>query len=339
MCTGFASPLGKGFLITINKQRWYAARDGKTGPIELTWSEVDEIEKYQLIALQKIGQGQNQVLEGILKNQHGYFLDTVALKVLHQNEGDYSLSAMTKSPAETRKIELAVLANISHPNAVHYYGFYLDDNGSLVLVMERLAGSLDQFIDKLNCEQKIRVLLDIAEGMHHLHSEHKFAHRDLKPQNVFMSILEEKGEIQEITAKVGDFGLCRKIESEIAEPYPDDDNHIAPGTGGYRAPEADEVFTAMSDVYSYGLITFLVLAGSSSWDRKWRKDLSSTPELTPELKSDLMAQFRDDWKVLEEILHKCLEHNWEERPSFAHVAEKLSPLVPKHSSLFIESKE
>jgi serine/threonine protein kinase len=68
----------------------------------------------------------------------------------------------TRRATERKATELTVLANIAHPNTVHYFGFLLDRSGSIVLVMERLDASLDKLIDKLNRQQKLKVLLDIG---------------------------------------------------------------------------------------------------------------------------------------------------------------------------------
>jgi serine/threonine protein kinase len=174
--------------------------------------------------------------------------------------------------------------------------------------------------------------------MTYLHNELKYAHRDLKPANIFISMQKnEKSQIPEMTAKVGDFGSCRKIEFiDVPVPYPDENS---PGTPGFQAPETDEFFIASSDVYSFGIVMFLALLGRTSWKSEWRKTPSSTPLLTPELKLDLSEQFKDDWKVLEDILLNCLEYDWKNRRSFNEVTQILNTLIPQHSNDSNEWKE
>ena len=77
------------------------------------------------------------------------------------------------------------------------------------MVMEKLEhGSLYKYLqeDKNSCSWgwKLRVAMNIAEGMSFLHSfEPKILHQDLKSPNVLISAAEES---ERVVAKLADFG-------------------------------------------------------------------------------------------------------------------------------------
>jgi hypothetical protein len=330
LCSKFKKPLEYGFLMTINKQRFYATSSTLNGPVELEWSEIDELANDQLIINEDepLGSGLYFVYPGFLKKRSGEFQAEVAVKILSLEGSDHSQTGETKRSTERKALEHTVFAFIEHPNLVHYYGFVLSKDGSLCLVMEKLFGTLYQVIKTLNTDQKLKVLLDIAHGMDYLHSVAKYAHRDLKPRNILIE--QDPSAAEEIVAKVGDFGCCRKILfEEKAELYPDGQD--PPGTGSYRAPETKEIFVAASDVFSFGLIMFLVLVGSNSWKGlRTNKDVSEVTDfLNGELPDfsklkDVEEQFGlETLESLQKCISSCLDLNWENRPKFAQLADTL----------------
>ncbi|KAK9818906.1 hypothetical protein WJX81_000729, partial [Elliptochloris bilobata] len=156
--------------------------------------------------------------------------------------------------------EIRLLERISHDrNIVQFYGACLETNPPM-LVMEYMGGG-DLYSALQSNAQGIgmahplswwrrgrSVALDIARGLHFLHSEH-VVHNDLKTKNILLSDNYE-------TAKIADVGLARIMDtSHLA-------TGVAPcGTFAYAAPEllmgtrCDEKV----DIYSFGVVLWELL--------------------------------------------------------------------------------
>ena len=82
-------------------------------------------------------------------------------------------------------------------------------------------------------------------------------HRDLKPQNIFLSIRRSTGATLHV--KVLDFGIAKVVESRNAT--------AATGTPLWLAPEQTErgQISCAADVWALGLVVFTMLTGSTFW--------------------------------------------------------------------------
>ncbi|KAG5182786.1 kinase-like domain-containing protein, partial [Tribonema minus] len=130
-----------------------------------------------------------------------------------------------------------------------------------VLLQFMARGSLCHIFNEPNIWQRVtpalrhQVLLDIAEGMHFLHSNNVY-HRDLKSHNV---LITDWGR-----AKLTDFGLSKTTSAVSSFTGR---STMGGGMVAYMAPEAfgnercSASVSAKSDVYSYGIVTWEVLAG------------------------------------------------------------------------------
>ncbi len=100
-----------------------------------------------------------------------------------------------------------------------------------------------------NVELLRAILLQLAEGLHALHSAGRI-HRDIKPSNVLVS--------EEHRVVLVDFGLSTKLAEIDAIA-----DRIAVGTVGYMSPEqaAQEQLGPASDWYSVGCVLYELLAG------------------------------------------------------------------------------
>ena len=78
--------------------------------------------------------------------------------------------------------------------------------------------------EALNLFETVRILRDIACGIHHAH-QHGVVHRDLKPDNI---LLGDKREV-----KIADFGLARSME--LDKGFTTTGETV--GTPYYMAPE------------------------------------------------------------------------------------------------------
>lgn len=100
---------------------------------------------------------------------------------------------------------------------------------------------------KLDYEQILKMIKDIAIGMQYLHSRN-IMHCDLKSSNI---LLDASYKI-----RITDFG-----NSKFKRKKDDDDNFGRVGTPHWMAPEIlrGEAFVPKSDVYSFGIILLELL--------------------------------------------------------------------------------
>jgi serine/threonine protein kinase len=121
----------------------------------------------------------------------------------------------------------------------------------LFIVEELMTGTLSTLIhgsQHLGLKQALAVALDIAQGLHYLHSL-GIVHRDLKPANILLSA--------DGVAKISDFGLARcKHATHLSTRSGDS------GTVAYMAPECFNPdianVSAKSDIFSLAVIMWWV---------------------------------------------------------------------------------
>ncbi|HEY5816292.1 MAG TPA: Stk1 family PASTA domain-containing Ser/Thr kinase [Solirubrobacterales bacterium] len=167
----------------------------------------------------------------------------VALKVLHRR------FAQDREFVERFRREAEAAAGLSHPNIVAVYDRG-EVEGTWYIAMQLLEGrSLKALIDQgLTPEQAVPLVRQVLEAAGFAH-RHGVVHRDLKPQNV---IVDDEGK-----ATVTDFGIARAGASEITQVG------SVMGTPHYLSPEQaqGQAVTAVSDLYSVGVILYEALAG------------------------------------------------------------------------------
>jgi len=167
----------------------------------------------------------------------------VALKILHRR------FAQDREFVERFRREAEAAAGLSHPNIVAVFDRG-DIEGTYYIAMQLLEGrSLKELIDQgLTPQQSVGLIRQVLEAAGFAH-RHGVVHRDLKPQNV---IVDDEGQ-----ATVTDFGIARAGASEITQAG------SVMGTPHYLSPEQaqGQAVTAVSDLYSIGVILYEALAG------------------------------------------------------------------------------
>ena len=167
----------------------------------------------------------------------------VALKVLHRR------FAQDREFVERFRREAEHAAGLQHPNVVAVYDRG-EFEGTYYIAMQYVEGpTLKQLIDTgLSPEQAVPLVRQVLEAARFAH-RNGVVHRDLKPQNV---IVDPEGK-----AVVTDFGIARAGVSEITQ------TGSVMGTPHYFSPEQaqGEEVTAVSDLYSIGVILYEALTG------------------------------------------------------------------------------
>ena len=179
----------------------------------------------------------------------------VAVKKLHSIFFDDVSTDDNIGILKSWKNELQLMSKIFHPNIVQFYGVYNSENenniqlsGSTFIVSELMDKSLrarNLEMPKLNYNEIINILHDIASGLCYLHMQQPspIMHRDLASKNV---LLTRSGR-----AKIADLGVA-KIVSQKQESLT---RH--PGTDAYMPVEAiafENDYDCSIDVYALGVI-------------------------------------------------------------------------------------
>src|SRR5574341_655571 len=201
--------------------------------------------RYQLERI--IGQG---AMGDVYRGADTFTGDTVAVKALKPDLVRRDPDLITRFAREG-----AALRQLNHPNIVKMLAA-VEESGEHFLVMEFVeGGDLNRLLQeqpRLPLNRALRIALELADALaraHHLH----IIHRDLKPANVLIA--------QDGTPRLTDFGVAHFGGEQGVED-------TVVGTYAYLAPEAciGHLPTPASDIWSFGIIVYEMLAGQRPFD-------------------------------------------------------------------------
>lgn len=215
------------------------------------WSGLagQEVGVYTLIS--QIGQG-GMGSVWLAERNDGRFERRVAVKLLN-------ISLMGAAGEARFRREGTILGRLAHPHIAQLLDAGVSQAGQPFLVLEHVEGDhIDRYCDdhKLSVEARIRLFIDVLAAVAKAHTN-LIVHRDLKPSNV---LVRNDGK-----AKLLDFGIAKLLEG---------DGQMGEATlltveGGramtpeFAAPEqlTGEPITTATDVYSLGVLLFILLTG------------------------------------------------------------------------------
>jgi mitogen-activated protein kinase kinase kinase 7 len=217
--------------------------------------------------------------------------------------------------------ELRLLRRLRHPNIVLLYGACLDvEHRDVALVMELLSGvMLSHFLAMSQpvLEVRMQLLMDVGAALNFLHGRcPRIVHSDLKDSNVSV----ETGACKQPRAKLLDFGLSKLLTKRA---------RLGGGTLVWMAPEQVRerhlVPAPSVDVYSFGLMVFLLVTGmrphaqiSVSRLRRLHRDHQPIQLQWPEHGVDACHR---------SIVARCCHQDPSQRPTIADVQGLLWPAV------------
>nr|KAF6401878.1 NIMA related kinase 1 [Rousettus aegyptiacus] len=194
------------------------------------------MDKY--VRLQKIGEGSfgKAILVKSTEDGKQYVIKEI------------NISRMSNKEREESRREVAVLANMKHPNIVQYRESF-EENGSLYIVMDYCEGG--DLFKRINAQKGILFqedqILDwfvqICLALKHVH-DRKILHRDIKSQNIFLT--------KDGTIQLGDFGIARVLNSTVELA------RTCIGTPYYLSPEICEnkPYNNKSDIWALGCVLY-----------------------------------------------------------------------------------
>ncbi len=159
--------------------------------------------------------------------------------------------------------EAMTAAKLSHPNIVQVYAGGRHD-GAHYIAMEYVEGeTLQARIERqqrIPPHEAVAVALYIAQALRYAWNTARLIHRDIKPDNIFLST---NGEV-----KLGDLGLAKRVGEGGAHMT---STGVAMGTPHYISPEqahAEPDIDFRADIYSLGCTLFHMLAGHPPYQGK-----------------------------------------------------------------------
>ncbi len=238
----------------------------------------------------------------------------VAIKVLKIN--------LAASP-RYRKLfhaEATILSQLDSPRIVRIVD-YGEEDETPFLVMQYLSDRpLHTLVQEnsLSIRDKAEIMRQVALALAEAHREdrdqgiRRVVHLDLKPDHIFVRRREE-----ELHVTVVDFGIANIIAAAEGNGDAPHRGRIV-GTFPYMAGERfDGVVDPRSDIYSFGIVFFELLAGTKPCDATepaeyeyWHKN-----ELPPPLHRDAVGE-----KIpgqLRRLVERCMAKRMEDRPQTA----------------------
>ena len=206
--------------------------------------------KYQVVRELGVG-GMGAVYEAV----HTGIGKAVALKIMNP--------ALANDPrAEERFMrEAAASSRLEHPNVTDVTDFG-SDRGVVFIVMELLRGEdlaavLSRAPAGLDPVFVADVMIAVCAGVFAAHQSN-VVHRDLKPQNIFLS----RSPLGEIVPKVLDFGISKLLDDSLAASSLTNSGSVM-GTTHYLSPEqvTGDPIDGRSDEYALGVILYECLTG------------------------------------------------------------------------------
>ena len=238
------------------------------------------IDRYKL--LEVLGEGGMGIV--YLAEQAEPIKRQVALKVI--KPGMDSQRVVARFEAERQ-----ALALLDHPNIAHVYDAGTTEAGRPYFAMEHVEGlPITEYCDrhKLTIEQRLRLFQQVCLAVHHAHQK-GIIHRDLKPSNILVSAEDDHP-----IPKIIDFGVAKAISQPLTERISLTEDSQLLGTPEYMSPEQAEMVNedidTRSDIYSLGVLLYVLLAGILPYDSETlrqggiehvRKTIRETDPKTP----------------------------------------------------------
>ncbi|CAD8121805.1 unnamed protein product [Paramecium sonneborni] len=218
--------------------------------------------------------------------------------------------------------EIMVVKNLQHSDSENLVKLidFLESSQELCIIMELCDYNLYQQQNQLKKQQQwftrqeqIDIISQILKGARVL-IENKFVHRDIKPQNILVKVINKGLPNQRRIYKLADFGLVRALDDIYKKS-----DLTRVGTFLYCAPEIvhNLKFSAKCDIFSYGVVFHqIVFNGAFPYNysneqqmRCFLKKIQKEPFNCKKLQDE-------QGNMLTDLIDKMLLYNQDDRISF-----------------------
>src|ERR1019366_4815621 len=242
--------------------------------------------------------------------------------------------------------EARAVAALSHPNilAIHDIGQH---NGAPYLVSELLEGeSLREALQRgvPSHRRALDYAVQIAHGLAAAHSK-DIAHRDLKPDNIFIT--------RDGRVKILDFGLAKTVPTRpghgagagatMTAAVPITEAGVVMGTAGYMSPEQVRggAVDCRTDIFSFGAVLYEMLSGQRAFKRDTAADTMAA--ILNDDAPELLESGRQVPPALDRIVRHCLEkspdHRFQSARDLAFDLESVPTLTGSNTIATIKAKQ
>ena len=176
------------------------------------------------------------------------------------------IDGLMRTPALLSRFreERQILASLEHPNIARLLDGGLTAEGAPFIVMEYVEGvPIDEYClrGNLSVRRRLELFRGVCSAVHYAH-QNLVVHRDIKPANILVA--------SDGTVKLLDFGVARILN---AGPANGDGRTLmggVPMTPEFASPEQvrGEAVSTASDVYSLGVLLYVLLTGRRPYDVK-----------------------------------------------------------------------
>ncbi|KAF3781391.1 Serine/threonine-protein kinase [Nymphaea thermarum] len=302
----FNSRTGGGYTEDKRVISWSKYLVSSGGTIKEEGEENWSADMSQLLVGSRFASGRHsRIYHGIYKEKE------VAVKIVSLPEEDDALAALVEKQFNS---EVSLLFGLKHPNIISFVAACKKPPIFCIITEYMSGGSLRKYLHQqephsLPMKLVLRLALDIARGMHYLHSR-GILHRDLKSENLLLG--------DNMCVKVADFGISC-LESQC------DDVKGFMGTYRWMAPEMikERQHTKKVDVYSFGIVFWEILTALIPFQDMTAEQAAyavSQKNARPPIPATCPA-------AISSLINHCWASNPDKRPQFDEIVPILEDYV------------